>query len=256
MKPERYQQVKHMFQAALELDTGARQALLDPACGSDVSLRDEVERMLVAHEQAASFIEAPALPRAVPLLVGAAATAIEGRSIGPYRIVREIGHGGMGAVYLAARDDDQYRKQVAIKLIRRGLDTQEIIRRFIGERQILANLDHPNIARLLDGGTTPDGLPYIVMEFVEGLPLIEHCDRRRLPTVERLKLFRSVCAAVHYAHQNLVIHRDIKPSNILVTAEGTAKLLDFGIAKVLQADAAEQGGEATRTGLRALTPEY
>ncbi|HJQ27062.1 MAG TPA: serine/threonine-protein kinase [Blastocatellia bacterium] len=256
MTPEQYQQVKRLFHAALERLPGERRAFLDSECTGSEALRQAVEQLLVAHEQAASFIEAPALQRAAPLLAGEAAAAIEGRAIGPYRIIREIGHGGMGAVYLAARADDEYRKQVAIKLIRRGLDTQEIVRRFIGERQILANLDHPNIARLYDGGTTPDGLPYIVMEFVEGLPLIEHCERRGLTTVERLKLFRSVCAAVHYAHQNLVIHRDIKPSNILVTEDGTAKLLDFGIAKVLRADAAESGGEATRTELRALTPEY
>jgi eukaryotic-like serine/threonine-protein kinase len=259
MTPEQYQQVKQLFHAALERLPGERPAFLDAACAGSRALRQAVEQLLAAHEQAASFIEAPALQAAAPLFITEAteaAAAVEGRCIGPYRIIGALGHGGMGAVYLAARADDQYRKQVAIKLIRRGLDTQEIIRRFIGERQILADLDHPNIARLLDGGTTPDGLPYIVMEFVEGLPLIEHCDRRRLTTVERLKLFRSVCAAVHYAHQNLVIHRDIKPSNILVTADGMAKLLDFGIAKLLQADAAEQGGEATRTGLRALTPEY
>jgi serine/threonine protein kinase len=149
-------------------------------------------------------------------------------NIGPYKIIRRIGQGGMGAVYLAARDDDQFKKQVAIKLIRRGMDTDFVLRRFRNERQILASLDHPNIARLLDGGTTEDGRPYFVMEYIEGKPITDYSDENRLATIERLKLFREVCSAVHYAHQNLVIHRDIKPSNILVTADGTPKLLDFG----------------------------
>src|SRR5262249_11433822 len=146
---------------------------------------------------------------------------------------REIGHGGMGVVYLAVRADDHYRKRVAIKLVQRGMDVDFVIRRFRHERQILASLDHPNIARLLDGGATPSGLPYFVMEYIEGQPIDEYCDHNRLSTVERLKLFRQVCAAVQYAHQNLVVHRDIKPGNILVTSDGTPKLLDFGIAKLL-----------------------
>jgi serine/threonine protein kinase/Tfp pilus assembly protein PilF len=177
-------------------------------------------------------------------------------NIGPYRIIRRIGQGGMGAVYLAARDDDQFKKQVAIKLIKRGMDTDFVLRRFRNERQILASLDHPNVARLLDGGTTEDGRPYFVMEYIEGKPITEYADQKRLATVERLKLFGQVCAAVHYAHQNLVIHRDIKPSNILVTADGTPKLLDFGIAKLLNPELAAQTIEATALAVRLMTPEY
>src|ERR1044071_1467079 len=177
-------------------------------------------------------------------------------NIGPYRIIRRIGQGGMGAVYLAARDDDQFKKQVAIKLIRRGMDSDFVLRRFRNERQILASLDHPNIARLLDGGTTEDGRPYFVMEYIEGKPITEYADKHSLATVERLKLFVQVCSAIHYAHQNLVIHRDIKPSNILVTADGTPKLLDFGIAKLLNPELAAQTIEATAVAVRLMTPEY
>jgi serine/threonine protein kinase len=176
--------------------------------------------------------------------------------IGPYRIIRLIGQGGMGAVYLAARADDQYQKQVAIKLVRTGMASDFVVRRFRNERQILASLDHPNIARLLDGGATPDGSPYFVMEYIEGKPINGYCDDHKLSTVERLKLFQQVCSAVHYAHQNLVIHRDIKPSNILVTTDGTPKLLDFGIAKLLNPEMPDQLVETTATAAGLMTPVY
>src|SRR5207244_1216088 len=175
--------------------------------------------------------------------------------VGPYKIIRELGRGGVGSVYLGERDDDQYRQQVAVKLIRRGMDTDFVVRRFRNERQILAALDHPNIARLLDGGTTEKDRPYLVMEYVEGLPVDHHCDQHTLNTEQRLKLFQRVCAAVHYAHQHLVIHRDIKPTNILVTKEGVPKLLDFGIAKLLQSETSE-GLTITAPEQRTLTPEY
>src|SRR5262249_46736552 len=149
--------------------------------------------------------------------------------------VREIGEGGMGVVYLAVRDDDQYHAQVAVKLLRAGLDTARSVARFRAERQILATLDHPGIVRLLDGGSTDDGLPYLVMEYVDGAPLIEWANRRGLSVRARVHLFRQICAAVQYAHQKLVVHRDLKPSNILVTADGSPKLLDFGIAKLFDA---------------------
>jgi tetratricopeptide (TPR) repeat protein len=178
-----------------------------------------------------------------------------GQRLDRYRIVREIGRGGMGAVYLAERADEQYQKRVAIKLIKRGMDTDSVLRHFRNERQILANFDHPNIARLFDGGTTEDGLPYFVMEYVEGIPIDKYCHAHGLSIIDRLKLFREACAAIIYAHRHTVIHRDIKPSNILVTSEGMPKLLDFGIAKMLQAgDGAE--GLMTATGLRPMTPEY
>jgi serine/threonine-protein kinase len=172
---------------------------------------------------------------------------------GPYRIEREIGRGGMGAVYLATRADDEYRKRVAVKVIKRGMDTDEIVERFRRERQTLANLDHPNIARLLDGGTTDDGLPYFVMEYVEGRPLDEYC--RTLSLAGRLRLFRTVCGAVQFAHRNLVVHRDLKPDNILVTSDGTPKLLDFGIAKLLR-DGSHQTIVETRPADRMLTLDY
>jgi non-specific serine/threonine protein kinase/serine/threonine-protein kinase len=178
------------------------------------------------------------------------------QAVGPYRLIREIGRGGMGAVYLAERADDEFRKRVAIKIIKRGMDTDFIVRRFRNERQILASLDHANIARLLDGGTTRDGLPYFVMEYIEGVPLSLYCDEQRLSMVERLKLFRSICSAVHYAHQNLIIHRDIKPANILVTPDGVPKLLDFGIAKLLNPDLSPFTLEPTDSAVRLMTPDY
>ncbi len=174
------------------------------------------------------------------------------RRIGAYRVLRELGHGGMGTVYLAARADDQYQKRVAVKVVR-GLNSEEIVRHFRRERQILAGLDHPNVARLFDGGTTDDDLPYFVMEYVEGLPIDRYCDEHKLSIEERLRLFQGVCAAVQYAHRNLVVHRDVKPGNILVTPDGTPKLMDFGIAKLLNPEVA--GELPTATGL-AMTPQY
>jgi len=181
--------------------------------------------------------------------------ALAGRRIGPYQVVRRIGQGGMATVYLAARADDQFKQQVAIKLIPPGSDNQDLSRRFRNERQTLAALDHPNIVKLLDSGTTEDGYPYLVMDYVEGTPLDEYCDRHQLSIDERLRLFRQVCEAVHYAHQRWIIHRDLKPGNILVNADGVPKLLDFGIAKLLNAEAAATL-VVTRTGQRAMTPQY
>src|SRR5205085_11658989 len=178
-----------------------------------------------------------------------------GQVVDRYRISGEIGRGGMGAVFLADRADDQYQKQVAIKLIKRGTDTDAVLRHFFRERQILARFDHPNIARLLDGGATAEGLPYFVMEYVEGLPIDEYCNAHALSVSERLKLFREVCSAVSYAHRHLVIHRDIQRCNILVTLEGVPKLLDFGIAKILQ-QGETAGPLATMTAVRRMTPEY
>jgi serine/threonine-protein kinase len=244
---ERYQKIKRLFNAAIDLGSEERSAFL--ASEGDPSIRLAVEKLLLAREQSEGFIETPA----VAFVARSFLEDTEQRRIRSYRIIREIGHGGMGTVYLAERDDDEYRKQVAIKVVRRGLNTEDILRRFRNERQILARLDHPNIARLLDGGTTQDGLPYFVMEHIEGLPLIDYCERNDISVVERLRLFREVCSAVQYAHQNLVIHRDIKPGNILVTSDGAPRLLDFGIAKLLEPAA---GDQATRTELRAMTPEY
>lgn len=183
-------------------------------------------------------------------------TSAAGRLIGPYRLLEEIGSGGMGEVYRASRDDDAYRKQVAVKLIRIGQDSAHVVQRFHNERQILAAFDHPNIARLLDGGTTPEGLPYFVMELIEGEPIDRYCDRLRASVDERLRLFLEVCSAVQYAHRRLIVHRDLKPSNILVSADGVPKLLDFGIAKILDPGADATAAEHTRTVLRLMTPDY
>jgi serine/threonine protein kinase/tetratricopeptide (TPR) repeat protein len=254
---ERYHQIKQLFQEAIELDAIARAEFLSEACGDDVSLKAEVERMLAASEEAESFIEAPVYhfadfttQKVIPQEPAA------GSFIGHYKVIREIGEGGMGAVYLAVRADDQYKKRVAIKLIKGGAHNQYLRRRFLSERQILASLDHPNIAKLLDGGTTEDGSPYLVMDYIEGLPINEYCDNNKLSTAERLKLFRQICAAVHYAHQNLVIHRDIKPGNILVTADGTPRLLDFGIAKLLNPELSGQTLDLTAGPMGPMTPEY
>jgi serine/threonine protein kinase/tetratricopeptide (TPR) repeat protein len=175
---------------------------------------------------------------------------------GPYRLIRELGHGGMGTVYLAVRDDDAFQKRVAIKVLKRGMDTEAIVRRFRHERQILASLEHPHIASLLDGGTTRDGRPYFAMEYVEGQPITDYCDARQLDTTARLDLFRKVCAAIQYAHQNLIIHRDIKPANVLVMDDGTPKLLDFGIAKLLNPELGGHTLAPTVAGLHLMTPEY
>jgi eukaryotic-like serine/threonine-protein kinase len=180
------------------------------------------------------------------------APALE-RRIGPYRILRELGQGGMGVVYLAARADEEFRKRVALKVIRSGGASEEVVRHFKRERQILAGLDHPNIAKLLDGGTTDDGLPYFVMEHIEGEPLLAYCDSRKLAVAERLRLFQSICSAVQYAHRNLVVHRDIKPGNILVAEDGSPRLLDFGIAKLLNPELA---GEALTATAMSMTPTY
>jgi non-specific serine/threonine protein kinase/serine/threonine-protein kinase len=256
MISDRWQQIKTVFHAALEREPGEREAFLDQACHDDVELRREVESLLASHDEASGFIEMPALAVAPTLLTASQPQSADSRRIGPYQIIREIGRGGMGSVYLAVRADDQFRKRVAIKLIRRGMDSDDILRRFRNERQILAALDHPNIARLLDGGTTDDGLPYFAMEYIEGQSLTDYCDTRKLNTIERLKLFRAVCAAVHYAHQNLIVHRDLKPGNILVTADGMPKLLDFGIAKLLNPEMGSQTIAPTATMIRLMTPDY
>ncbi|HEY1265060.1 MAG TPA: protein kinase, partial [Terriglobales bacterium] len=251
MNPERWQRVKQVLDGALAIDAARQPGYLDHACAGDPELRDEVDSLLQHHQLAATgFLKQAAIQLAPPSEEGLPSPRI-GRRLGGYQILAEIGHGGMGAVYRAARVDGQYEKQVAIKLVRGGYDTTSVLERFRHERQILASLDHPNIAHLLDGGTTEDGIPYLVMELIEGEPVDQYCDAHSLTVTERLQLFRQVCGAVHYAHQRLVIHRDIKPSNILVTSEGVPKLLDFGIAKILDPAA---GAEATL--LQPLTPGY
>ncbi|MDQ3667199.1 MAG: protein kinase [Acidobacteriota bacterium] len=256
MTPERWLQLKQIFQSALEREPAERSAFLNQACACDAALRSEVESLIASHDQAGDSIEAMAVEAATEMLSGDQTVSIVGKHIGHYQVLNLIGRGGMGMVYLAERADGQYRKKVAIKLIRRGMDADFIIRRFRNERQILADLDHPNIARLLDGGATEDGLPYFVMEYIDGMPVDLHCDTKCLPTRERLKLFQRVCSAVHYAHQRSIVHRDIKPSNILVTADGTPKLLDFGIAKLFDPELSSDAIDSTATTLGLMTPEY
>jgi eukaryotic-like serine/threonine-protein kinase len=255
MTPEEWQHVKQILHIALDIPNAERARYLDEACNGDIKLRSEVESLLASYEDAGTFIEEPvaSAPKLTPPpdILGA------GCDLGPYRIVQVIAEGGMGVVYQAVRVDDLYRKVVAVKVIRRGVFGEFALRRFDIERQILAHLDHPNIAKLLDGGATPDGRPYFVMDFIAGTPIDEYCDAHHLPVRERLNFFLTVCSAVHYAHQNLVIHRDLKPQNILVTGEGAVKLLDFGIAKLLDPDALGEGaGEPTLTTVHAMTPEY
>ena len=251
---ERWERLNEVFHAAVGLAGGEREAFLASACAGDPALRAEVERLVAAHGQAGTFIDRPAVERLAPWTDDGGDPPAAGRRFGPYRVVREVGRGGMGAVFLAERADGQFEQRVAVKLIKRGMDTDLVLGRFRAERQILASLEHPNIARLLDGGTTDDGLPYFVMEYIDGEPIDRYAAERRLTIGERLELFLQVCAAVSYAHQHLVVHRDIKPVNILVTPGGVPKLLDFGIAKVLHAGADEEPG--TVTGYRLLTPEY
>ncbi|MBZ5608578.1 MAG: serine/threonine protein kinase [Acidobacteriia bacterium] len=233
---------------------GQRELFLDREC-ADPELRRQVTELLAESDAGASeFLQALVTQDSVAL----AAPALEdraGETIGSYRIERELGRGGMGDVFLARRVDQEFDKLVAVKIVRRGPDLSEVLRRFRQERQILARLEHPNIARLLDGGSTADGLPYLVMEYVEGLPITEYCDSRGASIEDRCRSMLPVCDALLHAHRNLVVHRDLKPSNILVTSEGVPKLLDFGIAKLLEPEQA--AGDQTATVFhRPLTPDY
>ena len=249
MRPERWGEVGRIFDAASEVPLEQRTPFLETECRGDAEMKSEIESLLASSEMAESFLERP--PAEVVLQTGASSR----RRVGPYELAEEIGHGGMGLVYRAVRRDQGFERVVAVKLVKRGMDTDFILRRFESERRILAGLDHPHVARVLDGGSTEDGLPYFVMELIDGRTILEYCEEKKLGVSERLALFRQVCSAVQYAHQRLVIHRDIKPRNILVTAEGVPKLLDFGLAKVLAGDDG-QTVDRTETALRLLTPEY
>ncbi len=252
MATERWREIEALFAEVAALPAAERADHLRRRCGGDEDLRREVESLLAADAAVGDFLEQPVVAPAAALPPPSAV----GRRLGPYAVERKLGAGGMSTVYLAVRADEEYRQQVAIKVFGYGADRADLVERFRAERQILASLDHPNIARLLDGGTTEDGLPYLVMEYVEGLPIDRYCDEHGLSLDERIDLFRQVCAAVQYAHQNLVVHRDIKPSNILVTADGVPHLLDFGIAKLLDGSALPGTAAATMTGERLLTPLY
>jgi eukaryotic-like serine/threonine-protein kinase len=240
---ERRGQIEALFEAALDLPEQDRAPWLETECAGDPELLAEVHALLAAHEMADQLFGARSGPGGDLVL-------------GPYRVLRELGRGGMGVVYLAERADGHFRRRVAIKLADTTDTEDPVYQRFLAERQILAGLDHPNIARLLDGGISEDGRPFLVMEYVEGLPVTTYCERHRLPINERLRLFTDVCEAVQHAHQNLVIHRDLKPSNIMVTPGGQVRLLDFGIAKLLNPTLSSVRSPDTRIDMRAMTPEY
>ena len=248
----RWSRVKEVLGDALELPKSSRVAYLDDVCAGDPDLRAEVEGLLEASDDTIDFIETPALAQSDDWLSG-----LIGSHIGPYRIVELLGEGGMGAVYRGIRDQgDDFHQQIAIKLVKRGMDTNAILRRFRAERRILAKLDHPNICKLIDGGVTVDGLPYFVMEYLKGIPIQDYCKDRKLTTRERLSLFLQLCSAVEYSHRNLVVHRDLKAKNVLVTDDGVPKLLDFGIAKLLDRDSSTSNPEPTVAADRLFTPDY
>jgi Tol biopolymer transport system component/serine/threonine protein kinase len=255
MTPERWRRIKQILADALELETRLQRSHVAAACGGDAELRAEVESLLDAHYEAGDLMEAPALERDASVVEKGAAQLLREGRIGPYRLTGMVGEGGMGSVYRAWREDDPDPKPVAIKVVKPGLDSDEILRRFRRERNILASLEHPNIARLLDSGTMPDGRPYFVMEFIEGLRIDRYCRDLPLDVEQRLALFQQVCLAVDHAHNHRVLHRDIKPGNILVTEAGVPKLLDFGVGKSLDPQSASRV-DLTETMMRMITPEY
>ncbi|MBK8465910.1 MAG: protein kinase [Chloracidobacterium sp.] len=245
-----WEEIKEIFSSALELEPGSRANFVSERCAGNAELKTEVESWLASHAASENFIETPLLSQD-GLFAGTGISV--GRRFGNYEIVREIGHGGMGAVYLAKRTDGEFEQKTALKIVRQTVAESQMIERFRRERQILASLNHPNIARLLDGGVSENGEPFFVMEYVEGEPITDFSKHEAISLDEKLQLFLHACSAVGYAHRNLVVHRDIKPGNILVTAQGEPKLLDFGLAKLLDEDLS---GDTTQTAFRALTPAY
>lgn len=256
MDERRWQTINRLFEAAVELPEPRQADYLRQACGDDDTLRDAVLALLESDRQARTFLARPLSPSAETLPQTAEDTWQPGHRLGPYRLVRVLSQGGMGTVYLAERDDGHFQRQVAIKVVRGGLESPTVLQRFRVERQILADLEHPNIARLYEGGTTDDGRPYLVMEYVEGLPLDTYCHRRGLDAEGRTRLFMTVCEAVQFAHDRHLVHRDLKPANILVTADGAIKLLDFGIAKLLRGARWKEQVRTTGDGVRPMTLAY
>ncbi len=267
MDVKRWQQIEIHFQAAVELDAASRGKYLETQCDGDAELRSAVEELLLSSSSASEFIESPIWTdsafvdtRAKRDLSDSMANGKDdpyiGTSLGSFKVVRELGRGGMGAVYLGIRADGEFDQKVAIKIIKRGMDSDFIVRRFRHERQILASFEHPFIARLIDGGTSQDGIPFFVMEYVEGSTLYNYADAKRLAVPDRLKLFQKICSALQYAHHRQIIHRDIKPGNILVNGNGSPKLLDFGIAKILDPELVHESVNPTASMLRMMTPDY
>lgn len=249
-KPANWEKVKDIFSSALELEPGRRQGFVELECKEDVELRTEIESWLTSYAESEDFINTPILSQEQVFSVP---TLAAGRKFGNYTIIREIGYGGMGAVFLAKRTDGEFDQEVALKIVRQTIAESHTIERFRRERQILASLNHPNIAKLLDGGVSENGEPFLVMEFVEGNSVNDFVNNGGLSLNDTLALFLKVCSAVSYAHQNLVVHRDIKPGNILVNSDGEPKLLDFGLAKILDTTTSAQ---TTQTAFRALTLAY
>lgn len=255
MTIDRWNLIEEIFQGALERPSTDRVQYIKNACGDDEELRAEVESLLASDGDAEKVLSS-LVAEDLKELTQSSSSAETGLQVGPYRLMRELDGGGMGAVYLAVRSDDQYFQIVAIKMIRRGLESPDLVQRFRRERQTLATLNHPNIGAILDGGETEDGRPFIVMEYVEGQPITLASESRGLSIRSRVDLFRSICSAVHYAHQKLVIHRDIKPSNVLVTPEGVVKLIDFGISKPFGLELLTDELSPTQSHHRLMTPDY
>jgi serine/threonine protein kinase len=250
----RWNLIEEIFLNAVERPQSERSDYIKQVCGADEELASEVKSLLASDSEgeAVQFLISDDIRK----LDQASSSFEAGQQVGPYRLLREIDSGGMGAVYLGVRSDDQYFQIVAVKMIRKGMESPALIQRFRAERQILATLKHPNIGAILDGGELAGGRPYIVMEYVEGQPITEASENRGLSIRQRIELFRTVCSAVHCAHQKLIIHRDIKPSNVLVTSEGVVKLIDFGISKPMAPELIY--GDMPKTGAseRLLTPDY
>ncbi len=253
MNADLWRRARDVFDAAVEKPPAERLTFARHAAGDDAELWREVESLLRSYEASNDLMERSPAPL-IPL--AGAPSPDEGQRFGPWRLLREVGEGGSGIVYAAARDDASYQKLVALKLLRPDRDSREMVRRFRMERQVLASLDHPNIGRMLDAGTSENGRPYLVMEFIEGVPIDQWCESRDLSTAARIRLFLLVCDAVGHAHRNLIVHCDLKPPNILVTSEGVPKLLDFGIAKLLRPELAPEGMITRSVFGRMLTPEY
>jgi len=254
--PSRWRKIEELFHQALEHSEAERQPWLIQACAGDAALLDEVESLLESERSNACASIRESVAGAATAMAKAYDQSHLQRRVGPYRLLRQIGRGGMGTVYLAERADGQFEQQVAVKMVQPGMDTEFILARFRRERRVLARFDHRNIGRLLDGGTTSDGIPYFVMEYIDGNWITRYCDSKRLSVDERLRLFLRVCSAVHYAHLQFVVHRDLKPGNILVDSKGEPKLLDFGICKLLYRETSSENHDTGALGMPLLTPEY
>ncbi len=255
MNIQDWKKIKSIFESSIELPHNQRQDFIEKECSGNESIKQEVEALLFAFENSGNFLEDPGIDLSF-LENSEEDDSFIGKQFGVYKVERKIGTGGMAYVYLVSRVDNEFEQSAALKIIKRGMDTDEIIRRFKHERQTLANLDHPNIAKIIDGGTTEEGLPFFLMQYIDGIPITDYCDQNKLSVDQRLELFGKVCSAVNYAHQNLIVHRDLKPSNILITSDGIPKLLDFGIAKLLSEEQNANTMALTKEGSKFMTVEY